>query len=145
MGISKEKEIVRSVTVDRSRQLSGAVAATRSRLYLTESRVFVPPVQRSGEKVDVILFQPDLDQYRGVWAEYKKRNLLPADILEIAAVNEDSTVSITYPNRTFWRCPMGELWHASFFAGWEDQRFVRISCYGCTITCKQWLAGVSEC
>ncbi len=142
--MKSSKEMVIRVTVDRSRPLLGAVAATGCRWYLTEPRIFVPPARRSGAKVDVVLFQPDLDQYCGVWAEYKKRNLVPADILEIAAVNEDVKFSIKYPNRTFWRCPKGESWHASFFAGWEDQRFVRISCYGCTLTCEQWLAGVSK-
>lgn len=122
-------QIVRHVTVNRTRSALEAINATGRRKYFTALVPGVP--QGEGDEVDVCFFKIghnindfDLDK------EYDLRGLKSADLPSLAAVNEaDPAFADEHPNATQWEDTDDNLGYAAFSGGIDGERRVLVGCW----------------
>ncbi|MFZ3031476.1 MAG: hypothetical protein WA082_00375 [Candidatus Moraniibacteriota bacterium] len=137
-------QIIRRVTVDRTRTPQAALVATKRQLCVDDNAVKTMP-RGEGEEVIVVFFlvsgfwtDPNLEK------ECALRGLVPVDPYSLAAVNEDDPAfADDHPNVTHWQDAAGNWCYMAFGSFGNERRVSVIRC-GYGWDGSFWLAGLHK-
>jgi len=123
-----EEMITRNVMVNRSCTPEEMLKATGRKLYLNNEVVTLMPRHQS-DREEIFFFKLGFsasDEY--VEGMYKFLRLEPANLYEIAAVNEaDPAFADYHPNVTHWRENESGKWCYAAFAQQHNERHVSVN------------------
>ena len=137
--------IVRPTPVNRSRTPQEAISSTGRQRYITNEIVEAMP-RGAGEEAELIFFRVGRHlSDNELAAEYKLRNLKPADPYSLAAANEaDPAFADTHPNGTHWKDANGCWCYAAFDRWLVGERYVGVGRHGSVWIGDWWFAGLRK-
>ena len=140
---------VRKVKVNRNHSPREALDAT-GRVQHTDRNVVDKMPKAVADEVEIVFFKPDLSERDGYISdddlekEYELRDLMSADPISVAAVNEaDPDFADKTPHGTHWKDADGKWIFVTFYR-WEGKRKVDVSHYVYGWFDDWWFAGVRK-